>query len=157
MSLLIWRWLCNIERKVEERTCAEWITSLQLRKLVVSVGGAETERFWDSRLVQHSGQTCFLSVDSSVSSSITTPVVLLCSEEFLKSSNMDPCVPIPMDNDKLMELVDKAKDYCLMHGECWHWSSSLNIVSRHLHETEGQVWQRCASLCTICFVSLAIS
>ena len=31
---------------------------------------------------------------------------------------MEPCVPIPLENSKLMDLVDKAKDYCLMHGIC---------------------------------------
>ena len=29
---------------------------------------------------------------------------------------MDPCVPLPLAQDKLEDLVDKAKDYCLMHG-----------------------------------------
>ena len=31
---------------------------------------------------------------------------------------MDSCVPLPLEHDKLMDLVDKAKDYCLMHGIC---------------------------------------
>ena len=31
---------------------------------------------------------------------------------------MDSCVPLPLEPDKLMDLVDKAKDYCLMHGIC---------------------------------------
>merc|ERR1712012_1436481 len=53
------------------------------------------------------------------------------AEEFLKSSNMDPCVPIPMDKDKLMELVDKAKDYCLMHGICMRQKAKYDRDALH--------------------------
>jgi hypothetical protein len=30
---------------------------------------------------------------------------------------MDPCIPIPVDPVVLGDLVEKAKDYALMHGE----------------------------------------
>ena len=30
---------------------------------------------------------------------------------------MEPCVPIPLSQDKLTDLVEKGKDFCLMHGE----------------------------------------
>ena len=29
---------------------------------------------------------------------------------------MDPCIPIPIPDDELEELVEKAKDFALMHG-----------------------------------------
>ena len=29
---------------------------------------------------------------------------------------MDPCIPIPIPDVKLEELVEKAKDFALMHG-----------------------------------------
>jgi len=44
---------------------------------------------------------------------------------------MDPCVPIPMDKDKLMELVDKAKDYCLMHGICMRQKAKYDRDALH--------------------------
>ena len=60
---------------------------------------------------------------------------------------MDPCVPLPLAQDKLEDLVDKAKDYCLMHGNV---SKKIRcnkcilligyfLPSRHLHETQGPV------------------
>ena len=30
---------------------------------------------------------------------------------------MDPCVPIPLDEKTLTDIVEKAKDYCLMKGK----------------------------------------
>ena len=30
---------------------------------------------------------------------------------------MDPVVPVPMEPELLNDLVEKAKDYALMHGE----------------------------------------
>ena len=30
---------------------------------------------------------------------------------------MDPCVSIPLDDKTLNDIVEKAKDYCLMHGK----------------------------------------
>ena len=30
---------------------------------------------------------------------------------------MEPCIDIPIDEEVLQDLVEKAKDYCLMHGE----------------------------------------
>ena len=41
-------------------------------------------------------------------SSTPSPVQLLW--------NMEPCLPIPIPQEKLDDLVEKAKDYCLMHG-----------------------------------------
>lgn len=38
---------------------------------------------------------------------------------------MDPCVPLPLAQDKLEDLVDKAKDYCLMHGNV---SGNFDII-----------------------------
>ena len=34
-----------------------------------------------------------------------------------KNIKMDPCVPIPLDEKTLEDIVEKAKDYCLMHGK----------------------------------------
>ena len=42
---------------------------------------------------------------------------------------MEPCIDIPIDEDVLQDLVEKAKDYCLMHGE---------------YRTVGQMWKNCA-------------
>ena len=33
------------------------------------------------------------------------------------SVGMSPCVALPMDPDTLHDVVEKAKDYALMHGE----------------------------------------
>ena len=30
---------------------------------------------------------------------------------------MDPCIPLPIPDDQLDDLVEKAKDFALMHGE----------------------------------------
>ena len=31
---------------------------------------------------------------------------------------MESCIDIPLDEEVLKDIVEKAKDYCLMHGEC---------------------------------------
>ena len=41
--------------------------------------------------------------------------------------NMDPCIPIPLDEKTLEDIVEKAKDYCLMHGKCKNRSFILII------------------------------
>ena len=38
---------------------------------------------------------------------------------------MDPCVPLPLPDDQLEDLVEKAKDYALMHGK--HWSNNFPL------------------------------
>ena len=30
---------------------------------------------------------------------------------------MEPCIPLPLNEKTLNDLVEKAKDYCLMHGK----------------------------------------
>lgn len=35
----------------------------------------------------------------------------------LVSANMESCVPLPLEDKQLHELVEKAKDYLLMHGK----------------------------------------
>jgi hypothetical protein len=30
---------------------------------------------------------------------------------------MEPCLPIPFDPEILVDIVEKSKDFCLMHGE----------------------------------------
>ena len=44
---------------------------------------------------------------------------------------MDPCVPLPLDQKRLTDLVEKAKDYCLMHGERWNknWAKTTGLFS----------------------------
>ena len=42
---------------------------------------------------------------------------------------MDPCVPLPLAQDKLEDLVDKAKDYCLMHGNVSKISDMMYSIS----------------------------
>jgi len=44
---------------------------------------------------------------------------------------MEPCVPIPLENSKLMDLVDKAKDYCLMHGICMRQKDKFDRDALH--------------------------
>ena len=40
---------------------------------------------------------------------------------------MDPVIPIPIPDDKLEELVEKAKDFALMHGKrLWKLKSEIN-------------------------------
>ena len=49
-----------------------------------------------------------------------------------KSRIMDPCVPLPLDQKRLTDLVEKAKDYCLMHGERWNknWAKTTKSFNR---------------------------
>jgi len=44
---------------------------------------------------------------------------------------MDSCVPLPLEHDKLMDLVDKAKDYCLMHGICMRQKDKFDRDALH--------------------------
>ena len=41
---------------------------------------------------------------------------------------MDPCVPIPLPDDKLDDLVEKAKDFALMHGKKIQHLEFINIM-----------------------------
>ena len=54
---------------------------------------------------------------------------------------MDPCIPIPIPDDELEELVEKAKDFALMHGKK-NKSEKVRLIivvySRYLHATEEQ-------------------
>ena len=34
-----------------------------------------------------------------------------------KIVTMDPCIPLPIPDEQLEDLVEKAKDYALMHGK----------------------------------------
>ena len=43
---------------------------------------------------------------------------------------MDPCIPIPLDEKTLNDVVEKAKDYCLMHGK-YHLICYLNLPIFH--------------------------
>ena len=66
---------------------------------------------------------------------------------------LDTCVPVPIDQEELETLVDKAKDWAIMHGEshvdiiCFNLSSSFffhssvffSSDSRCLHATYGWV------------------
>ena len=83
------------------------------------------------------------------SKSLQTKVDLLLSA-------MEPCVPVPMEPTLLADLVEKAKDYALMHGEQSNlvsWArriiersiTRLNL-SRNLHAAEGCVRSGCAAL-----------
>jgi len=44
---------------------------------------------------------------------------------------MEPCVPLPLEEDKLMDLVEKAKDYCLMHGICMRQKDKFDRDALH--------------------------
>ena len=50
---------------------------------------------------------------------------------------MEPCLPIPLPQEKLTDLVEKGKDFCLMHGEIFvRLERRKNSCVRDLHETE---------------------
>ena len=34
----------------------------------------------------------------------------------MTSTKLEPCIPLDMEKEKLTDLVEKAKDYALMHG-----------------------------------------
>jgi len=44
---------------------------------------------------------------------------------------MDPCVPLPLDQKTLTDLVEKAKDYCLMHGICMRRKDQFDRDALH--------------------------
>ena len=50
---------------------------------------------------------------------------------------MDPCIPIPLDEKTLEDIVEKAKDYCLMHGKCEidHLFSFLHFSNLFVSDT----------------------
>ena len=74
---------------------------------------------------------------------------------------MDPVVPVPMEPELLNDLVEKAKDYALMHGEFQCMGTGINKIipsykfidlslsSRNLHAAEGRVRSGCAALCAV--------
>lgn len=43
---------------------------------------------------------------------------------------MEPCVPIPLAQEKLTDLVEKGKDFCLMHGEKLFVSVGVRLINR---------------------------
>ena len=44
---------------------------------------------------------------------------MLCRK--MSAISLEPCIPLEMEPEVLEDLVDKAKDYALMHGECYAW------------------------------------
>jgi len=44
---------------------------------------------------------------------------------------MDPCVRLPLNDKKLRDLVEKAKDYLLMHGICMRQKSAFDRDALH--------------------------
>ena len=44
---------------------------------------------------------------------------------------MEPCVPLSLAEDKLLDLVDKAKDFCLMHGICMRQKDKYDRDALH--------------------------
>ena len=41
---------------------------------------------------------------------------------------METCIPIPIPQEKLDDLVEKAKDYCLMHGTVGNISDQRDFI-----------------------------
>ena len=39
---------------------------------------------------------------------------------------MDPCIPLPIPDEQLEDLVEKAKDYALMHGKLLSWQEKCH-------------------------------
>ena len=77
---------------------------------------------------------------------------------------MEPVVPVPMEPELLNDLVEKAKDYALMHGETaiifQRIGDLKNLAkigiqetclfsSRNLYAAEGRVRSGCAALCPV--------
>eukprot|EP00092_Neocalanus_flemingeri_P069966 GFUD01085829.1.p1 GENE.GFUD01085829.1~~GFUD01085829.1.p1 ORF type:complete len:482 (+),score=135.81 GFUD01085829.1:62-1507(+) len=44
---------------------------------------------------------------------------------------MDPCIPLPIPNEQLEDLVEKAKDYALMHGICMRQKDKFDRDALH--------------------------
>jgi len=44
---------------------------------------------------------------------------------------MDPCIPIPLPDKQLEDLVEKAKDYALMHGICMRQKNNFDRDALH--------------------------
>ena len=44
---------------------------------------------------------------------------------------MESCVPLPLDDKKLTDLVEKAKDFCLMHGICMRQKNKFDRDALH--------------------------
>eukprot|EP00092_Neocalanus_flemingeri_P000115 GFUD01000117.1.p1 GENE.GFUD01000117.1~~GFUD01000117.1.p1 ORF type:complete len:481 (+),score=152.64 GFUD01000117.1:66-1508(+) len=44
---------------------------------------------------------------------------------------MDPCIPIPIPDEQLEDLVEKAKDYALMHGICMRQKDKFDRDALH--------------------------
>eukprot|EP00092_Neocalanus_flemingeri_P030197 GFUD01032776.1.p1 GENE.GFUD01032776.1~~GFUD01032776.1.p1 ORF type:complete len:483 (+),score=157.98 GFUD01032776.1:127-1575(+) len=44
---------------------------------------------------------------------------------------MDPCIALPIPDDQLEDLVDKAKDYALMHGICMRQKDNFDRDALH--------------------------
>lgn len=44
---------------------------------------------------------------------------------------MDPCIEIPLDPETLNDVVEKAKDFCLMHGICMRRKGAFDRDALH--------------------------
>jgi len=44
---------------------------------------------------------------------------------------MEPCLPIPLPQEKLTDLVEKGKDFCLMHGICMRQKNKYDRDALH--------------------------
>eukprot|EP00092_Neocalanus_flemingeri_P109192 GFUD01140311.1.p1 GENE.GFUD01140311.1~~GFUD01140311.1.p1 ORF type:complete len:481 (-),score=153.63 GFUD01140311.1:166-1608(-) len=44
---------------------------------------------------------------------------------------MDPCIPLPIPNEQLEDLVEKTKDYALMHGICMRQKDKFDRDALH--------------------------
>merc|ERR1711988_428657 len=53
------------------------------------------------------------------------------SLRLLPSTNMEPCLPIPLPQEKLTDLVEKGKDFCLMHGICMRQKNKYDRDALH--------------------------
>ena len=49
-----------------------------------------------------------------------------------ESKILPSCIPLPLENDELIEIVEKAKDYALAHGVCMRPKANYNPDSLHV-------------------------
>jgi len=49
----------------------------------------------------------------------------------MNSTKLEPCIPLDMDREKLLDLVEKAKDYALMHGICMRRKDQFDRDALH--------------------------
>ena len=53
---------------------------------------------------------------------------------------MDPCVNLPLDAKTLNDVVEKAKDFCLMHGKSNCFLTYSGLPNKHVAPIKCVSW-----------------